>query len=47
MNRSPNIAFFSGTVIIAIMVMIAFANMAIAGGYSTNYKFAETTPKVI
>ena len=28
MNRSPNIAFFGGTVIIAIMVMAAFANLA-------------------
>ena len=28
MNRHPNIAFFGGTVIIAIMVMTAFANVA-------------------
>ena len=28
MKRSPNIAFFGGTVIIAIMVMAAFANLA-------------------
>ena len=28
MNHSPNIAFFGGTVIIAIMVMAAFANLA-------------------
>ena len=28
MNRHPNIAFFGGTVIIAIMVMAAFANVA-------------------
>ena len=27
-NRHPNIAFFGGTVIIAIMVMTAFANVA-------------------
>lgn len=27
-NRLPNIAFFGGTVIIAIMVMAAFANVA-------------------
>jgi hypothetical protein len=27
-NRHPNIAFFGGTVIIAIMVMAAFANVA-------------------
>ena len=32
MNRHPNIAFFGGTVIIAIMVMAAFANVANAGG---------------
>ena len=28
MNRHPNIAFFGGTVIIAIMVIAAFANVA-------------------
>ena len=28
MKRHPNIAFFGGTVIIAIMVMAAFANVA-------------------
>ncbi len=28
MNRNPNIAFFGGTVITAIMVMAAFANLA-------------------
>ena len=28
MNRHPNIAFFGGTVIIAIMVLAAFANVA-------------------
>ena len=28
MSRHPNIAFFGGTVIIAIMVMAAFANVA-------------------
>ena len=31
-NRHPNIAFFGGTVIIAIMVMAAVANVANAGG---------------
>ena len=31
MNRHPNIAFFGGTVAIAIMVMVAFANVANAG----------------
>ena len=34
MNRHPNIAFIGGTVIIAIMVMTAFANVANAGGCS-------------
>ena len=34
MNRSPNFAFIGGTVIIAIMVMAAFANIANAGGCS-------------
>jgi hypothetical protein len=28
MSLNPNIAFFGGTVIIAIMVMAAFANLA-------------------
>ena len=30
MNRHPNTAFFGGTVIIAIMVIAAFANVASA-----------------
>ena len=34
MNRHPNIAFIGGTVIIAIMIMTAFANVANAGGCS-------------
>ena len=34
MNGHPNIAFLGGTVIIAIMVMAAFANVANTGGYS-------------
>ena len=34
MNRSPNIAFFGGTLIIAVMVMAAFANLANAGSCS-------------
>ena len=38
MNRHPNIAFFGGTVIIAIMVMAAFANVANACHHN-----AETT----
>ena len=49
MNRHPNIAFFGGTVIIAIMVvMAAFANVANAGGcpYSKS-KSAEATTEEI
>ena len=44
MKRHPNIAFFGGTVIIAIMVMAAFANVANAGGCSySKSKPAEAT----
>jgi hypothetical protein len=44
LNRHPNIAFFGGTVIIAIMVMAAFANIANAGGCSySKSKSAEAT----
>ena len=46
MNRHPNLAFFGGTVIIAIMVMAAFANVASAGGCSYS-KSAEATPEQI
>ena len=46
MNRSPNFAFIGGTVIIAIMVMTALANVANAGGCS-NSKSAEATPEQI
>ena len=41
-NRHPNIAFFGGTVIIAIMVMAAFANVANAGGCS----YSKSKPAV-
>ena len=44
MNRSPNFAFIGGTVIIAIMVLAAFANVANAGGCSSS-KSAEATPE--
>ena len=51
MNRHPNIAFFGGTVIIAIMVMAAFANVANvanAGGCShSKSKSAEATTEEI
>ena len=42
MNRHPNIAFFGGTVVIAIMVMAAFANVANAGECPRS-KSAEAT----
>ena len=41
MNRHPNIAFFGGTVIIAIMVMAAFSNVANACHH--NAETAEQT----
>ena len=48
MNRHPNIAFFSGTVIIAIMVLAAFANVANAGGCSySKSKSAEATTEAV
>ena len=48
MNRHPNIAFFGGTVIIAIMVMAAFANIANAGGCSySKSKSAEATTEEV
>ena len=48
MNRHPNIAFFGGTVVIAIMVMAAFANVANAGGCSySKSKSAEATTEQI
>ena len=46
MKCHPNIAFFGGTVIIAIMVMTAFANLANAGGCSYS-KSAEATPEQV
>ena len=48
MDRHPNLAFFGGTVIIAIMVMAAFANVANAGGCSySKSKSAEATTEQI
>ena len=47
-NRHPNIAFFGGTVIIAIMVMAAFANVANAVGCSySKSKPAEATTEEV
>ena len=48
MNRYPNIAFFGGTVVFAIIVLAAFANVANAGGCSySKSKSAETTTEEI
>ena len=48
MNRHPNLAFFGSTVIIAIMAIAAFANVAIAGGCSySKSKSAEATTQEI
>ena len=44
MNRHPNIAFFGGTVIIA---MAAFANVANAGGSYSKSKSAEATTEEV
>ena len=41
MNRHPNIAFFGGTVVIAIMVMATFANVANAGSSNAHRKAME------
>ena len=48
MNRHPNLAFLGGTVIIAIMVMAAFANVANAGGcsYSKSKSTEATTEEI-
>ena len=47
-NHHPNIAFLGGTVIIAIMVMAAFANVANAGGWSySKSKSAEVTTEEV
>ena len=45
-NRHPNIAFFGGTVIIAIMVLAAFANVANAGGCSYSNS-SEASPEKV
>ena len=48
MNRHPNLAFLGGTVVIAIMVLAAFANVANAGGCSySKFKSAEATTEEI
>ena len=48
MNRHPNIAFFGGTVVIAIMVIAGFANVGNAGGCSySKSKSAEATTEEV
>ena len=47
MNRHPNFAFLGGTVIIAIMVMAAFANVANASPCSYIKSAEATTEDVI
>ena len=47
MKRHPNIAFFGGTVVIAIMVMAAFANVATASPCSYGSKSAEATTEEV
>ena len=48
MNRHPNIAFLGGTVIIAIMVIAAFANVANADSCSNSKsKSAEATTEEV
>ena len=47
MNRHPNIAFFGGTVVIAIMVMAAFANVANASPCPYSSKAAEATTEEV
>ena len=46
MNRHPNLAFFGGTVIIAIMVMTAFANIANADVCPRSKSAEATTEEV-
>ena len=47
MNRHPNIAFFGGTVVIAIMVMAACANVATASPCPYSSKSAEATTEEV
>ena len=48
MNRHPKIAFFGGTLYIAIIVLGAFANVANAGGCSySKSKSAEATTEEV
>ena len=46
MNRYPNLAFFGGTMIIAIMVMAAFANIANADACPRSKSAEATTEEV-
>ena len=48
MKRHPNIALFGGALVIAMMVMAAFANVSNAGGcpYSKSKSAESTTEEV-
>ena len=47
MKRHPNIAFFGGPVVLAIMVMAAFANVATASPCPYSSKSAEATKEEV
>ena len=47
MNRHPKIAFFGGTVAIAIMIMAALANVANANPCPYTSKSAEATTEEV
>ena len=47
MNRHPNIAFFGGTVVIAMMVIAAFANVAAASPCPYSNKSAEASTEEV
>ena len=46
MNRSPLIAYAGGTIVIAVMVLAAFANMAAAGTTCPRSQQQVTTEQV-
>ena len=47
MYRQSNIAFFGGTIVIAIMVMTAFTNVATASPCPYSSKSAEATTEEV
>ena len=44
MKRHPNIAFFGGTVVIALMVLAAFSNMAMFENAASTIRAITTVP---